>query len=131
MAHEDWLDHEWVDLNEAVKGDHNGSAQGMSLDGWQMAGVFLLCALVAPALIKGTSEAVVECLGAALLSSPLLAWLLIPLRRSDDLFDQTNQRRAEYIDTLAIVLIWTWPWTCVVPLAAVARSLLIILPQGS
>ena len=62
-----------------------------------------------------------EGLGAIRLSSPLLAWLFSPLRRSDDMYDETNRRRAELIDTLALVLLWTWPLTCGVPLSAVVR----------
>ena len=131
MMHDDWVDQKWVHPDEAAEGQHDGPARKMSLDGWQAAGVFLLSVLITPALIKGTSEAGVQCLGTTFLSSPLLAWLLIPFRPSDDLFDQATHGRAELMDTLAIVLIWTWPCTCVLPLLAVARWLLKLLPHGS
>ena len=105
---------------KAASGHHRPS-RAIPLDGWQVAGFVLLFVYLSPALITGTDGDWAEGLGAILLSSPLLAWLFAPLRRSDDMYDETNRRRAERIDTLALVLLWTWPLTCGVPLSAVVR----------
>ena len=124
-----------VSGGSGVVGSWQGRAESSSarpdgglLDGWQLAGVFLLFSLLSPALVSGNSQDWAEGLGLTLLSSPLLAWLLIPLRPSDDLFDEANRRRAESSTLLATVLIWTWPWTCFAPLAAIVRCIRMLRP---
>ena len=79
-------DREWSVPDEAARSRARSSSQRTFLDGWQLAGVFLLFSLLSPALVAGTCRDWAEGLGLTLLSSPLLAWLLIPLRPSDDLF---------------------------------------------
>jgi hypothetical protein len=130
MTHDDWADQGGVDLKKAAEGHDHRLDGWATLDGWQMAGLFLLSALIPQVILSRTGQDFTEGLGAIVLSVPLLAWLLVPLRRSDDLFDEANRRRAELIDTLAIILIWTWPWTCCVPLVAAVRSILLLVCCG-
>jgi hypothetical protein len=130
MTHKDWIDQTDVGLKAAAYGDDHGLAQGTWLDGWQMAGVFLLFALLSQVIVSRTSEDFTEGLVAIVLSAPLLAWLFIPLQRSDDLLDEANRRRAEFIDALALVLIWTWPLTCCAPLVALVRCIQMFAAGG-
>jgi hypothetical protein len=130
MTHDDWEDQASVDLKNAAEGYRHCLGRWSSLDGWQMAGALLLFALLPQIILRRTSQDFTEGLGAIVLSVPLLAWLFIPLRRSDDLFDEANRRRAELVDTVAIVLIWTWPWTCCVPLVAAVQSIQLLVCCG-
>jgi hypothetical protein len=131
MTQGNQTDQAGVALKAVSLAHHHRRTQAMYFDGWKVAGVGLFSILVSPALMRGTRQDWVEGFHATLHSSPLLAWLIIPLRRSDDQFDETNRRRAKLIDTLAIVLLWTWPWTCGAPLVAVVRWLQMLQSFGS
>ena len=126
MKDEDWFDERWFD---GEKSDLKG-AQGVgkvrtfrrkSIEVRQLAGVVLLVSLLLPTLVSGTRQDWVEGLGLTVVSSPLLAWLFIPLRPSADLLDETYRRQAQAMDTLAVILLWTWPWTYAAPFVVIAR----------
>ena len=129
MIDEDWFNWGKSDLEGAQSVEHVGAPRPRPIEGWQIPGVLLLLVLLLPALVTGTRQDWVEGLGLTLLSSPLLAWLSIPLRPSDDLFDETYRRRAEAIDVLALILFWTWPWTCAALLVAIERCVRVVLPD--
>jgi hypothetical protein len=128
MIDEDWFDRGKSDLKGVRSVEHVGAFRARPIEVRQIAGVLLLLSLLLPALVSGTRRDWVEGLGLTLLSSPLLAWLSIPLRPSDDLFDETYRRQAEAMDVLALILLWTWPWTCAVPFVAIGRCVRILLP---
>jgi hypothetical protein len=123
MVDDDWSDRETSGSKAAGAGKVGHRPGKASLNGWQIAGVILEFFLLSPALVTGRAHDWAEGLGLTLLSSPLLAWLLIPLRRSDDLFDETSRKRAEVVDALALILLWTWPWTCAAPVVGVGRCI--------
>jgi hypothetical protein len=128
MIDEDRFDRETWDASATGCGMHPGRRGKTLINGWQIAGVFLSFFLLSPALVSGRAGDGADSLGLTLLSLPLLAWLFIPLRRSDDLFDQTERKRAEAMDVLALILLWTWPWTCAAPFVAIGRCVRILLP---
>jgi hypothetical protein len=130
MVDDDWLDRETSDLNAAGARKDVHRLGETSINGWQIAGVFLVFFLLSPALVTERADDWADGLGLTLLSSPLLAWLFIPLRRSADLFDETARRRTEIVDALALVLLWTWPWTCFAPIVAIGRCIQILHPGG-
>jgi hypothetical protein len=129
MIDEDWFDRETWDGNAVGTGKDVHRIGKTSINGWQIAGVSLVFFLLSPALVTGRPHDWADGLGLTLLSAPLLAWLFIPLRHSDDLFDETARKRAELVDVLALVLLWTWPWTCAIPLIAIGRCIQILQPR--
>jgi hypothetical protein len=133
MINEDWFDENWFDREKSdLKGapgvGHVGACRRRSIEVRQIAGLLLLLSPLLPSLVSGTRQDWVEGLGLTLLSSPLLAWLSIPLRPSDDLFDETYRKQAEAMDVLALIILWTWPWTCAAPFLAIGRCVQILLP---
>jgi hypothetical protein len=130
MVDDDRLDWEASGLNAAGAGKDVHRLREPSINGWQIAGALLVLLLLAPALVTERADDWADGLGLTLLSSPLLAWLFIPLHRSADLFDETARKRTGIVDALALVLLWTWPWTCLAPIVAIGRCIEILLPSG-
>jgi hypothetical protein len=126
MIDEDCFDREKSEANAARAGSRVSLLRQTPINGWQTAGIFLVFLLLLPALVTERADDWADSLGLALLCSPLLAWLFIPLRRSADLFDETARKRTEIVDALALVLLWTWPWTCLAPIVAIGRCIQIL-----
>jgi hypothetical protein len=117
MIDKDHIDSGMSNARARLGGSYSASIGRPSINGCQIAALFLLFCLFSPALVTGRSRDWSEGLVLTLLLSPLLAWLFLPQGRSDDLFDESDHRRSDIVEILALILLSTRPLTCFAPLA--------------